>query len=223
MAAKLRRYCDEELAALDQRIGVLMGDANLQGEANPFSPQAICSAFKQTCRGLEPNMKARMILHKLFDDHVLDDIRPIFKELNTLLVERSILPKIRYGLARHSGAGLIGQRAQGAMANARAAGVSHERAGYARRLPRHDGFRRRARHVRDVAEPGGDEPGCGRRRIRHSRAWVRRAGVRGAGVTGWAFPALALRERACRCTAWRRGGIAAPPDPSRRRACRPAA
>ena len=68
MAAKLRRYCDEELAALDQRLGVVMGDANLQGEANPFSPQAICSAFKQTCRGLEPNMKARMILHKLFDD-----------------------------------------------------------------------------------------------------------------------------------------------------------
>ena len=27
MAAKLRRYCEEELAALDQRIGVLVGDA----------------------------------------------------------------------------------------------------------------------------------------------------------------------------------------------------
>jgi exonuclease VII small subunit len=89
MATKLRRYCDEELAALDQRIGVLVGDANLQGEANPLSPQAICSAFKQTCRSLEPNLKARMILHKLFDDNVLDDIRPIFKDLNTLLVDRS--------------------------------------------------------------------------------------------------------------------------------------
>src|SRR5262245_16530217 len=58
MAAKLRRYCEEELAALDQRVGVLIGDANLQGETNPFSPQAICQAFKQTCRGLESNMKA---------------------------------------------------------------------------------------------------------------------------------------------------------------------
>ncbi len=75
MAAKLRRYCEEELAALDQRIGVLVGDANLQGEGNPFSPQAICNAFKQTCRDLEANLKARMVLHKLFDDHVLDDIR----------------------------------------------------------------------------------------------------------------------------------------------------
>ena len=113
MATKLRRYCDEELAALDQRIGVLLGDATLQGETNPFSPQAICNAFKQTCRSLEPNLKARLILHKLFDDHVLDDIRPIFKDLNTLLVERSILPKIRYGFARGAGAGLIGPRAPG--------------------------------------------------------------------------------------------------------------
>ena len=44
-----------------------------------------------------------MVLHKLFDDHVLDDIRSIYKDLNTLLVQRSILPKIRYGMARRSG------------------------------------------------------------------------------------------------------------------------
>ncbi len=124
MATKLRRYCDEELAALDQRIGVLVGDANLQGEANPLSPQAICSAFKQTCRSLEPNLKARMILHKLFDDNVLDDIRPIFKDLNTLLVDRSILPKIRYGVARRPGGGLIGPRPPGVPLPAAAAALA---------------------------------------------------------------------------------------------------
>src|SRR5215813_2487051 len=29
LATKLRKFCDEELAALDQRVGVLLGDANL--------------------------------------------------------------------------------------------------------------------------------------------------------------------------------------------------
>ncbi|MEO8629402.1 MAG: DUF1631 family protein, partial [Betaproteobacteria bacterium] len=53
MAAKLRRYCEEELNALDQRLGVLLGDANLSGDSNPFSPQAICNAFKQTCRQID--------------------------------------------------------------------------------------------------------------------------------------------------------------------------
>ena len=87
MAAKLRRYCEEELNALDQRVGVLIGDANLQGEGNPFSPQAICTAYKQTCRQIESNLKIRMIFHRLFDDHVLDDVRSIYKDLNSLLIQ----------------------------------------------------------------------------------------------------------------------------------------
>jgi exonuclease VII small subunit len=104
MAAKLRRYCEEELNALDQRVGVLIGDANLQGEGNPFSPQAICIAYKQTCRQIDANLKLRMVFHRLFDDHVLDDVRSIYKDLNALLIQRSILPKIRYGIRRQSGA-----------------------------------------------------------------------------------------------------------------------
>ncbi len=107
MAAKLRRYCEEELNALDQRVGVLIGDANLQGEGNPFSPQAICIAYKQTCRQIDANLKVRMIFHRLFDDHVLDDVRSIYKDLNALLIERSILPKIRYGIRRQPGAAAV--------------------------------------------------------------------------------------------------------------------
>jgi hypothetical protein len=108
MAAKLRRYCEEELNALDQRIGVLIGDANLAADGNPFSPQAVCNAWKQTCRILEPAMKIRMIFHKLFDDHVLDEVRSIYKDINALLIQRSILPKIRFGVRR--GANAIGRR-----------------------------------------------------------------------------------------------------------------
>lgn len=100
MATKLRQYCDEELVALDQRVGVLLGDANLEAEDNPFSPQAICDAFKHTCRSVDSNVKVRMVLLKLFDDHVLDDIRPVYKAVNALLVQNSILPKIRFGVSR---------------------------------------------------------------------------------------------------------------------------
>jgi outer membrane biosynthesis protein TonB len=100
MATKLRQYCDEELAALDQRVGVLLGDANLEAEDNPFSPQAICDAFKHTCRNVDTNIKVRMVLLKLFDDHVLDDIRPVYKAVNALLVQNSILPKIRFSVSR---------------------------------------------------------------------------------------------------------------------------
>ncbi len=100
MATKLRQYCDEELVALDQRVGVLLGDANLEVEDNPFSPQAICNAYKHTCRQVDSNVKVRMVMLMLFDDHVLDDIRSVYKAVNALLVQNSILPKIRFRVSR---------------------------------------------------------------------------------------------------------------------------
>jgi len=103
MAAKLRRYCEEEINALDQRVGVLLGDASLQSEENPFSPQAICDAYKHTCRQLDASVDVRTILLKLFDDHVLDKIRAVYKALNELLVQNAILPKIRYSVPQGEG------------------------------------------------------------------------------------------------------------------------
>ncbi|HEY5896592.1 MAG TPA: DUF1631 family protein [Burkholderiales bacterium] len=100
VAAKLRRYCDEELAALDQRVGVLLGDANLSAENNPFGPETIGDAWQEACRTLDANAKVRGVLLRLFDDHVVDQVRSIYKAVNALLVKNSILPKIRYGVAK---------------------------------------------------------------------------------------------------------------------------
>ncbi|HUN68095.1 MAG TPA: DUF1631 family protein, partial [Burkholderiales bacterium] len=103
MAAKLRRYCEEEINALDQRVGVLLGDASLNSDANPFSPQSVCDAYKHTCRQVDASADVRAILLKLFDDHVLDRIRAIYKALNEVLVENGILPKIRYAVSQKEG------------------------------------------------------------------------------------------------------------------------
>jgi len=100
VAAKMRKFCDEELAALDQRVGVLHGDASLEAEANPFGPESIGEAFQQAYKALETTPKVREILRKLFDDHVVDEVRSIYKATNALLVKHSILPKIRYGVSK---------------------------------------------------------------------------------------------------------------------------
>ena len=117
MAGKLRAYCDEELAALDQRVGVLLGDANLQANDNPFSPQVVCDAYKHACRQATDDARVRRVLLKLFDDHVLDDVRAMYKAVNALLIQNAILPKIRYRYARPQE-----PRAQGAAGAAVAAG-----------------------------------------------------------------------------------------------------
>jgi len=100
LATRLRRYCDEELGALDQRVGVLLGDANLSAERNPFGPETICDAYQQACRALQAETQVRGVLRKLFDDHVIDEVRSVYKDVNTLLVRNSILPKIRYSFSK---------------------------------------------------------------------------------------------------------------------------
>lgn len=100
MANKLRAYCEDELMALDQRVGVLLGDADLQSKDNPFSPQVICDAFKHACRQTDADSQSRRALLRLFDDHVLDDIRSVYKAVNALLVRNDILPKIRFTRGR---------------------------------------------------------------------------------------------------------------------------
>jgi hypothetical protein len=99
MANKLRRHSEEELVGLDQRVGVLLGDAHLTADDNPFCPQAICDAYQHAC-SLHEKVAVRMVLLKLFDDHLVGDVRAIYAAVNDLLVQNSILPKIRFGVAR---------------------------------------------------------------------------------------------------------------------------
>src|SRR5690349_18895797 len=94
LAIKVRRYCDEELTALDQRLGVLLGDANLQADNNPFSPESICHAYQYVCHSLDTTTQVRDVLRRLFDDHVIDAMRAIYKDVNALLVKNAILPEI---------------------------------------------------------------------------------------------------------------------------------
>lgn len=103
MATRMRRMCDEELGALEQRAAVLLGDANLPAEQNPFGTQAICGAYKQVCKGIESDVAIRRALLRVFDEHFAGEVRAAYKEVNEVLVENSILPKIKYVVKKNEG------------------------------------------------------------------------------------------------------------------------
>src|SRR5258708_7946648 len=102
MSTKMRQACEGELAALDQRAAVLLGDANLQSDDNPFGTKAILEAYKQACRAVHPDINVHIALLHLFDGH-LKDISAVYGEVNELLIENSILPKIKYKARKTEG------------------------------------------------------------------------------------------------------------------------
>jgi hypothetical protein len=99
-AAKLRRKCEDELSALDQRVGVLLGDAGLEADDDPFGPKTLLATFKLACRHSECPLEGRMALLLLFEGANATGIQEAYQKVNDLLVENGILPKIRYGISK---------------------------------------------------------------------------------------------------------------------------
>lgn len=96
IAAHLKESCDEELVALAQRVGVLLGKEELADEENPISPEGICEALNAACEQIEGNIKLRILLLKQLESHVTSVLINTYKELNAQLVSWNVLPTLRH-------------------------------------------------------------------------------------------------------------------------------
>ncbi|NLR76791.1 DUF1631 domain-containing protein [Leeia aquatica] len=104
IATKLRSNCNEELSALDQRLGVLLSSPELEDESSPLSPHRICEAFGSACDSLQAELDVKLIILKLFEQMVSGDVRSMYHELNSFLIARNVLPKIPLAVRRRNAA-----------------------------------------------------------------------------------------------------------------------
>src|SRR5690606_24159929 len=58
-------------------------------------PHVVCNAFVGAVRTLEADIKAKLVLFKLFEQYVIAELPGIYEKLNTLLVEHKVLPSIQ--------------------------------------------------------------------------------------------------------------------------------
>ncbi|MEN8761126.1 MAG: DUF1631 domain-containing protein [Thiogranum sp.] len=107
MVNKTRGNCKQSLYSLDKRIGLLINDPDLERWLNPLGPEAICAAFHEAARLIETGLEIRLVIFKLFDQHVISNIGELYKEINQYLVRMGVLPEIKTTL-RKSGGPIIG-------------------------------------------------------------------------------------------------------------------
>jgi len=107
IAGRIRNGADEELAALDQRMALVLERPGMESHDNPLSPMAICDAFRSALSVVETGPKLKRLLIRYFDQGVRFPVPKLYAELNTFLKERGVLPTIRYGRSKKpvSGAG----------------------------------------------------------------------------------------------------------------------
>ncbi|MBT8139010.1 MAG: DUF1631 domain-containing protein [Gammaproteobacteria bacterium] len=103
MVAKFDKQLAGPLAALDARLAHLaghevtrFGSVNI---SNPVCPKRLCQTFSSACRILSVDIKARIVLFKLFEKIVLSDLAAIYKQANEKLIRANVLPDYRGSVA----------------------------------------------------------------------------------------------------------------------------
>lgn len=96
MVNQVRAQCAQLLFALDQRLALLNNGSKLGEERNPFGPQAIAQAFRDTLAGSAFALRVKTILYVLFDQQVMQHLQPLYEQLNKRLADGGILPNLKY-------------------------------------------------------------------------------------------------------------------------------
>jgi hypothetical protein len=102
MVTKTRGVCTQSLYSLDKRIGFLIRDPDLERWQNPLGPEAVCDTFREAAKRIETGLEIRLVIFKLFDQHVICHMDGLYKEVNQLLVKLGVLPEIRATVRRSS-------------------------------------------------------------------------------------------------------------------------
>lgn len=97
MIAKAEKESSESLALLTARIDALI--SGVTTKTNPFGPACLCQSFLQATHSLELDIKAKLVLFKLFDRHVIKSLESLYEAGNKLLAEEGVLPRLRRGAA----------------------------------------------------------------------------------------------------------------------------
>jgi hypothetical protein len=87
-----------QLNALNQRLSLLRGGANVEDALNPLGPGHLSQAFRSAMRELELSVNSRLIIFKLFDRYVMSNLGSVYDEVNEQLIQAGVLPQIRYAL-----------------------------------------------------------------------------------------------------------------------------
>jgi hypothetical protein len=94
MVKKMRSNCAANLHSLDRRFGFLMHDPDLRFWHNPVGPEPICDAFHHAASQIQTGLEIRLVIFKLFDQHVGSQADGLYTGINHYLVSKGVLPNL---------------------------------------------------------------------------------------------------------------------------------
>jgi hypothetical protein len=93
MISKAMSLYPMALSQLTLRIGGVTGH-KIDSRRNPLGPAVVCHAFLDACKDLEIDIRAKLVVFKLFDKFVVSKLGSVLEVANQLLVAAGIMPTI---------------------------------------------------------------------------------------------------------------------------------
>lgn len=103
------RYA-EPVRLLSVRIAHVSGHRELADRQMPLSPEVICTGLGEASGELDIDIRARLVVLKLFDRLLLDRLTSLYQDANRLLVAEGVLPDLKRAPAPSASKGAATER-----------------------------------------------------------------------------------------------------------------
>lgn len=105
LTSKIRSNYAQEIHAIEQRLMQIAPGTEINAQTNPLDPENLCAAFKDATDMLDTEIKIKLIIYKLFDQHINETIGNLYQTINAGFVEAGIMPKIRIRMPQRPSSG----------------------------------------------------------------------------------------------------------------------
>lgn len=96
VTGKISQIYHEELYLLNQRFAELAVVDDIDNQSNPIGPDAIVNAFALSLGALKSENSIKLIIIKLFEKNMVENLGPVYKMVNKYLKKNGILPTIKF-------------------------------------------------------------------------------------------------------------------------------
>lgn len=95
LISKLRNRHTDAIRLLASRVSHLVPDVKLAERQMPLSPEVICTGLGEACGDLDIDIRAKLVVLKLFDRLLINRLETLYQQANRLLVSEGVLPDLK--------------------------------------------------------------------------------------------------------------------------------
>jgi Protein of unknown function (DUF1631) len=96
MVNRLRSASAQSLGELHTRVSSQISPLTIDNEQLPAGPEILCDAFIEGCEVLDIEIRAQLVVLKLYEKFVLSEMQQVYADANNLFIQLGIMPDLRH-------------------------------------------------------------------------------------------------------------------------------